>query len=151
MGVEGARRSKAVQELRISFQYVPTEADIGPLLSAYGDHPDRLARKDGYSGYETENTLKITVERTHDWEHELTLSISGSEPFVDRILPSLAERTGNWIAAQYDTQQVSAVRLGVENEHTAVITAEEADGGRLAVDAFNRATETDTRVVIEFE
>lgn len=139
------------EEVKIGIQYSPTVADIGPLISTYGDEPELLASSGGYRGYEEENELEITIKRTHEWEHVVYLTIAGVGTFVGAILKTLGERTGDWIYDQFKSQNPRSVQLKVGDEDTFEISAEQAEQGQIVVDAIEEAKKKDEKLVIEFK
>ncbi|MDB2272542.1 hypothetical protein PM032_16215 [Halorubrum ezzemoulense] len=149
MSTENSDQSKIVEEVEIGIQYSSTVADIGSLISAYGDEPERLAT--GYRGYDEGNEVEITIQRTHEWEHVVVLTLAGVGTFVGAVLKTLGERTGDWIADQFESQDPRSVRVKIEGEDTIRISPEDAENGRVITKAFEKASEENKKLIIEFE
>lgn len=143
--------SKRIEEVKIGIQYSPTIADIGPLISAYGDEPEILARANGYRKYGEENEVEISVQRTHEWEHVIVLTAIGVGAFATSVIKTLGERTGNWIADQFQEQDARSVRIHIGDERPIEISQEEAEQGRIIVDKFEEASDRSQKLIIEFE
>jgi hypothetical protein len=57
----------------------------------------RLAR-----GVHEDGSIKIEIERTHEWEIIVGLVITGSGIFAKAVLETLGKRLGNWVADQVE-------------------------------------------------
>jgi hypothetical protein len=68
-----------------------TEVDVGPLLFQLTEEPLRLANV-GEDG-----TIKLEVQRTHEWEIVLGLALIGSGIFVKGALTELGKLFGGWL------------------------------------------------------
>ena len=68
------------------------EIDVGPLLHELTQEPIHLANV-GEDG-----TVKLSVERTHEWEIIIGLAVTGSGIFLTGVLKELGKRFGGWLA-----------------------------------------------------
>jgi hypothetical protein len=82
------------------------ELDTGSLLYTLTDSPSHLANdKDG--------TIKLEIQRTHEWELWVGLVLTGSAAFLKGVLGALAKQFGEWLAhqvARLGTQAKAEVR-----------------------------------------
>ena len=69
-----------------------TEVDIGALLYELTEEPDHLANV-GEDG-----TIKLEVQRTHEFEIIIGLAVTGSGIFLTGALTELGKRFGGWLA-----------------------------------------------------
>jgi hypothetical protein len=74
-----------------------SDIDVGPLIGGFTEEPARLARSATEHG-----SVKMEVERTHEWELLLGVCIAGSTIFGKAVLETLGKRLGNWIADQVE-------------------------------------------------
>ena len=68
------------------------EVDVGPLLHQLTEEPFHLANV-GEDG-----TVKLDVQRTHEWEIVLGLVLVGSGIFLTGALTEIGKRFGGWLA-----------------------------------------------------
>ena len=71
------------------------EVDIGPLLNGLTEQPFILANV-GEKG-----TVKLEVQRTHEWEIIIGLVLTGSGIFLAGALTEIGKRFGGWLADQF--------------------------------------------------
>ena len=69
-----------------------TEVDVGPLLYELTEEPYYLANVG------EEGTVKLEIQRTHEWEILIGLAVAGSVIFVKGALTELGKRFGGWLA-----------------------------------------------------
>ncbi len=94
-------------------------------LSIYRSEPESHARLDDLDVgsvlgklveeplYGHEGSIKIEVERTHEWEIILLLAIAGSSIFASSALKRLGDHFGDWLARQMrllETEQKPELR-----------------------------------------
>lgn len=68
------------------------EVDVGPLLYELTEEPFHLANVG------EEGTVKLEVQRTHEWEIVIGLALIGSGIFFKGALTELGKRFGGWLA-----------------------------------------------------
>jgi len=68
-----------------------TEVDVGPLLFQLTEEPFYLARVN------EEGTVKLEVQRTHEWEILIGLVLTGSGIFLTGALTEIGKRFGGWL------------------------------------------------------
>ena len=84
-----------------------TEVEVGSLLNQLTEEPFYFANV-GEDG-----SIKVEVQRTHEWEIVIGVALAGSGMFVKGALTELGKRFGGWLAdriAKLGTQQVPEVR-----------------------------------------
>ncbi|HUU19990.1 MAG TPA: hypothetical protein VMW72_22750 [Sedimentisphaerales bacterium] len=70
------------------------EVDVGPLLYGLTEEPFNLANV-GEKG-----TIKLEVQRTHEWEIIIGLVLAGSGIFLAGALTEIGKRFGGWLTDQ---------------------------------------------------
>lgn len=92
------------KKIKFSIRHYPengehnvSDIDVGPLLGGLTEEPSRLARDAHGDG-----SIRIEVERKHEWEYLFGLVIVGSAIFAKSVLETLGKRLGNWIADQVE-------------------------------------------------
>ena len=108
--------STDTKQLKLVFHYYPetgtynvSDIDLGSFLGSLTDEPLRLAR-----GKE-DGSIKIEVERTHEWEIVVGLVISGSAIFAKSFLETLGKRLGN-LAADWLERKLKNLPVKVRAE-----------------------------------
>lgn len=80
-----------------SGQFNVSDIDVGPLISGLTEEPSRLAR-----GSDEEGTIRLSFERTHEWEYLIDVAVAGAavagSTFAVSVMNTLGKRIGNWIA-----------------------------------------------------
>lgn len=148
MANDSSENTNIAERVQIGIQYSGTMADIGPLVSEYGDEPRQLARANGEFG---DGDVEITVQRTHEWEHVITLVVLGAGTFGAAVLKTLGERTVDWIAEQIDQEDPSTVQLKFEGEDEIELSEGFRQPIQVVVDKFEEASEKDKKIIIKFE
>ena len=69
-----------------------TEVDIGPLLYALTEEPFHLAN------VREHGTIKLEIQRTHEWEFIIDLVVTGTAIFLKGALTELGKRFSGWLA-----------------------------------------------------
>jgi len=83
-------------------RYTVGDIDIGPLIAGLVEEPRHLARCDTADG-----TVRLQIERTHEWEIVVGIAIAGVGAFTTGIISTLGKRIGNWIADWCERQLTS--------------------------------------------
>ena len=83
----------AIYRSEPTFEWSVYEIDTGSLLYPLTDTPSHLTN--GVDG-----TIKLEVQRTHEWELVIGLTLTGSAVFLKGALNALGERFGDWLADQ---------------------------------------------------
>lgn len=68
------------------------EVEVGSLLNELTEEPFHLAAVGEYG------TIKLAVQRTHEWEIVIALALTGSGIFLTGALTELGKRFGGWLA-----------------------------------------------------
>jgi hypothetical protein len=120
----------STRKLRIVIRHYPedghfnvSDIDVGPLIGGLTEEPIRLAR-----GVPEDGSIKIEIERTHEWEIILGLAITGGGIFAKAVLETLGKRLVNWIADQVEKR--------LKDEHVEV---RGEDGEAVRIDPGNPA------------
>src|SRR3954453_22587447 len=105
----GRTAMENTSNLKVYVRHLPEEhhltlqgINFAGLIASFTEEPMRLAdvrREDG--SYE-DGSIKLSVERTHEWELLLGISVAGSKAFVAGVATALGKRVGNWIVEWYE-------------------------------------------------
>ena len=108
-----------------SGKYNVSDVDVGPLISGLTEEPGRLAR-----GSNEDGTIRLSVERVHEWEYLIGLAIAGAaaagSTFAISVMNTLGKRVGNWIADWCEKKLVDEP-VEVRNDKGASVTVDPAD------------------------
>ncbi|MEK7761284.1 MAG: hypothetical protein AAB433_06870 [Nitrospirota bacterium] len=83
--------------------------DFGPLLDGMVMTPRSFAN------VEEAGSIKLEIERTHEWELLASIAVAGSAVFLKGVLSELGKRVGAWLAdqvAKLGTASQPEVRAG---------------------------------------
>lgn len=92
MSEETKRLEIAIYRRNPEASWNVTEVDIGPLLYELTEEPFHLANV-GEDG-----TVKLEIQRTHEWEIIIGLAVTGTGIFLTGALTELGKRFGGWLA-----------------------------------------------------
>lgn len=108
--------STDTKQLKLVFHYYPetgthnvSDIELGSFLGSLTDEPKRLARR------KEDGSIKIEVERTHEWEIVVGLVITGSAIFAKSFLETLGKRLGN-LAADWLERKLKNLPVKVRAE-----------------------------------
>lgn len=114
--------------------------DIGSLVSDLTVENWELV-SETYDGYPDDSCgISINIERTHEWEFLLIITISGSAIFANAAIKAMGDRFGNWVA-----DQVNQTSRGSQE-----VTATLSDGREVTI-PVNEESERDEKIVVTLE
>ena len=110
------------------------EVKVGALVNELTEEPIHIARAG------EEGSIKLEVQRTHEWELLLGLLVTGSGIFLTAVLTELGKRFAGWLADQIRQLNIKGkVELRAQGMARVVISQAELATAQAAITDFVKA------------